>query len=89
MQAVVELPDELGKLLVDDTRDLGRIALESIVLEGIRSNKLTTWQGREILCLGRYDMDGFLKRHDIDYEYSVEDFDQDARASWLVCPSVT
>ena len=73
MQITVELPDDIAR-----HPDPGREALEALVIEGYRSEKLTHHQAAQLLGLTRFEFDGFLKERQIyDHAYSVEDLERD------------
>lgn len=62
MNLAVEIPDS-------------RRALEALALEEYKSGRLTEDELRRLLGFGtRYQLDGFLKAHDVWIEYTVEDF---------------
>ncbi len=66
MQVTIELPEDIGQQLATEWRDLSRAALESLALEAYRVRKLTTEQMRRVLGFqSRYELDGFLKRHEV------------------------
>ena len=73
MQITVELPDDIAR-----HSDPGREALEALVIEGYRSEKLTHHQAAQLLGMTRFEFDGFLKDRQIyDHAYSVEDLERD------------
>ena len=73
MQINVELPDDINQ-----HADPAREALEALVIEGYRSEKLTHYQASQLLGLTRFEFDGFLKARGIyDHAYSIEDLEQD------------
>ncbi len=77
MQVTIELPDDLGRQLALEWKDLPRAALE-----GYRAHKLSTEQLRRLLGFEtRYELDGFLKRHEVWLEYSLEDFEREGEIS--------
>jgi predicted HTH domain antitoxin len=78
MQLTLDLPDELSAALAASGPDLPRAALEAIALEAYRERKLTTSQLRRLLGFeSRYELDGFLKQHEVWLEYGWEDLEQD------------
>ena len=78
MQLTLDLPDELSAALAGPGQDLSRAALEAIALEAYREHKLSTAQLRRLLGFAsRYELDGFLKRHEVWLEYSWQDLEQD------------
>ena len=82
MQVTIELPEDIGQQLTSEWRDLPRAALEALVLEAYRAKKLSAEQLCRLLEFeSRYDLDGFLKQHEVWLEYSLQDFEREAEAS--------
>jgi hypothetical protein len=82
MEILVQLPEDVAKHLAARWQDLPRAALESLALEGYRSGALTQSQVRRVLGFRtRMEVDGFLKDHGVDMEYTVEDLDREAASS--------
>jgi hypothetical protein len=78
MQLTLELPDELSAALAASGQDLSRAVFEAVALEAYRERKLSTAQLRRLLGFeSRYELDGFLKRHEVWLEYTWEDVEQD------------
>jgi hypothetical protein len=78
MRVVLDLPAELTAALGHEGSDLSRAALESIALELYRERKLTTAQLRRLLGFAsHYELDGFLKEHEVWLEYTWEDLERD------------
>ena len=78
MRLTIDLPDELSAALGASGEDLTRAALEAIALEAYRERKLTTAQLRRLLGFeSRYELDGFLKQHEVWLEYTWQDLEQD------------
>ncbi len=66
MQVTLEVPEEMVRLFGTSSAGLSRAALEGLALEGLRAGKITVAQVRRFLGIAsRYEMDGFLKAHDI------------------------
>ncbi len=76
MQITLELPDEIARLIAPG-RDVARAALEAIVLEAIRERRLSEHQAATLLGLTRYELDGFLKQHEVWLDYSIEDLEKE------------
>jgi len=75
MNLTVEIPDDLASQLNASGGDLSRRALEALALGEYKSGHLTEDELRRLLGFGtRYQLDGFLKAHDVWIEYSVDDF---------------
>ena len=82
MQVTLELPEDLARLLGDDSAELSRAALEALALEGLRAGKLSVAQARRLLGLAsRYEMDGFLKSHGIMLPLTIGDIERDAETA--------
>jgi hypothetical protein len=78
MQVTLEIPDDIASVLQAQERDLSRTALEAVGLEAFRQHRITGYQLRRMLGFAtRYEMDGFLKGHEVWLEYSTEDLDGD------------
>lgn len=77
----LELPEDIAQHLSAEWRDLPRAALESLALEAYRSRKLSTEQMRRLLGFAtRFELDGFLKQHEVWLDYTREDLDRDREA---------
>ena len=77
-ELTLTLPDELSAALSASGQDLSRAVFEAIALEAYRERKLTTAQLRRLLGFEtRYELDGFLKQHDVWLDYTWQDLEQD------------
>jgi predicted HTH domain antitoxin len=78
----VEIPDEMAQRLTANGQDPARTTLEAVAIEGYRSGALTAYQTRRLLGFEtRYELDGFLKAHNVwEHAYSVEDLEHDRQA---------
>lgn len=77
----LELPEDIFQHLAANWRDLSRAALEGLALEAYRARKLTSEQMRRLLGFEtRFELDGFLKQHQVWLEYTAEDLDRDREA---------
>lgn len=73
----ISLPDELLAAFAAQG-DFSRTALEALALEAYRTRKISAALLRQLLGLQtRMQVDGFLKDHGIELEYSVEDLERD------------
>ena len=82
MQVTIEIPEDLAIIFGAGPADLSKTALEGLALEGLRSEKLSISQARRLLGIGsRYEMDGFLKAHDIFLPLTVDDVLRDAETA--------
>jgi hypothetical protein len=61
--------------------DSARATLEGVAIEGSRTGALTASQTRRMLGLStRYQLDGFLKSHNVmERAYSLEDLQEDRK----------
>ena len=81
MQLALDLPDELSAALAASGPDLSRAALEAIALEAYRERKISTAQLQRLLGFeSRYELDGFLERHEVWLDYTWQDLEQDREA---------
>ena len=79
----LDLPDELSAALSTPGRELSRSVLEALALEAYRERKLSTDQLRRLLGFeSRYELDGFLKAHEVWLEYGPDDLERDRAAHW-------
>jgi len=75
MKVTVQIPDDLALRLTAVGADLSRRALEALALAEYKGGRLTEDDLRRILGFGtRYQLDGFLKAHDVWIDYTIEDF---------------
>ena len=82
MQVTLEVPEDLAPLLGGSSSDLTKAALEALALEGLRSGRISVAQARRLLGIGsRYEMDGFLKAHQIFLPLSLEEIERDAQTA--------
>lgn len=78
MLVTLNLPEELTAALGAQGSDLSRAAFESIALEAYREHKLSTAQLRRLLGFQtRYELDGFLKQHEVWLDYDWQDLEHD------------
>jgi predicted HTH domain antitoxin len=78
MNLIVETPDDLVGRLNAAGGDLSRRALEALALEEYKSGHITKAEMRRLLGFStRYELDGFLKTHEVYEDYTMEDFERD------------
>jgi hypothetical protein len=78
MQLTVQIPDELASRMSAPGVDLSRRALEALALEEFKSGRITKPELRRFLGFGtRYQLDGFLKAHDVYEDYTLQDLEQE------------
>jgi hypothetical protein len=74
MYVTVPIPDDLANRLSADGDDLSRRALEGFGLEEYKAGRITKVELRRLLGFEtRYELDGFLKAHDVWMNYTIED----------------
>ena len=77
MQIIVELPDDIARQMIPAGHDPSRTALEDMAVEAYRAHRLTEHQLATLLGMGRYDLDGFLKRREVWLECAIDDLRQE------------
>jgi hypothetical protein len=78
MDLTVQIPDDLARSMSASGGDLSRRALEALALEEFKSGHITKPELRRLLGFGtRYQLDGFLKSHDVYENYTMEDLEQE------------
>jgi Uncharacterised protein family (UPF0175) len=74
MNLTVQIPDDLASRLGAEGANRSRRALEAFALEEYKSGHITQAELRRLLGFGtRYQLDGFLKAHDVWNDYTLED----------------
>jgi len=78
MELTVQIPDDIAERLRDAVNDdLSRRALEALVAEEYRLGHLNKPDLRRLLGFETgYEIDGFLKAHNVYEDYSMEDFER-------------
>jgi hypothetical protein len=77
----VHIPDEIAGRLSVGGVDLSRRALEALLAEEYKHDRLTKPELQQLLGIETsYELDGFLKAHDVWIEYTREDAERE-RAS--------
>lgn len=79
MLVSVEIPDSIAHSLQLDGPDSSRRALEMFALEGYRAGELSRGQVSEMLALGFYETEGFLKAHDACLDMTVDEYERELR----------
>lgn len=82
MRIWLDLPDDVVEQLAEKGQDLSRTALEALAIDAYRMNRITGYQLCQLLDIpSRYELDGFLKRHGVPLEYTIEDFEREGAIS--------
>jgi len=78
MNVSVEIPDDLARRLTAAGVDLSRSALEGFALEEYKAQRITKAELRRWLGIEtRYELDGFLKNHQVFIVATVDDIKRD------------
>jgi hypothetical protein len=81
MQIRMEVPDDIARRLMETGADLSRRALEMWALGEFRTGQITKPELRRLLgFVTRYELDGFLKSHDVYEDNTMEDFEREREA---------
>ena len=82
MKIWLDLPDTAVKQLAENGEDLSRAALEALAIDAYRMNRISGYQLCQLLDIpSSYDLDGFLKRHGVPLDYTIEDFEREGATS--------
>lgn len=74
MNLTVQISDDLARSLNAAGGDLSRRVVEALALEEYKSGRLTKPELRQTLGFATgYELDGFLKKHQVWIEYDEED----------------
>jgi Uncharacterised protein family (UPF0175) len=78
----IELPADVEAQLEKQWGDLPRHALENLAVEGYRARVLSRPQVRRMLGFETSaEVDEFMRRAGVTFDYTLEDFQSDARTS--------
>jgi hypothetical protein len=82
MEVTVHIPDDIAtRLNTEGGGDLSHRALEALVAEEYRLGHLDKPDLRRLLDFETsYEIDGFLKAHNVYEDYTVEDFERERQA---------
>ena len=82
MILTVEIPDAIAvRLSAEGGQDLSRRALEAFLAEEYRHERLSEPELQQLLGIETsYELDGFLKAHDIWIEYTQQDAERERRS---------
>ncbi len=77
MEVTINLPEDVAQVFLANGENLEREVLEATALEGYREGKLSHAQVGRMLNLKRFEVDEFLKNHNVPPNYTIEDLEQD------------
>jgi hypothetical protein len=81
MNVTVQIPDDLATRLTATGGDLSRRALEALAAEEYKRGRLTKPELQRLLGIETsFQLDGFLKDHDVWIEYTLEDAERERRS---------
>ena len=82
MELTVHIPDDIAERLGDCVNEgLSRRALEALLAEEYRLGRLNKPDLRRLLGFETsYEIDGFLKAHNVYEDYTMEDFEREREA---------
>ena len=81
MEVRVNIPDDIAGRMTEAGADLSRRALEALAAEEYRQGHLHKPDLRRLLGFETsYEIDGFLKRHNVYDEYTIADFERERQA---------
>ena len=82
MAVKIELPEDIEHHLEKQWGDLPRHALETLAIEGYRARVPSRSQVRRMLGFETgAEVDEFMKRADVPFDYTVDDFEHDGETS--------
>jgi hypothetical protein len=81
MEVTVHIPDDIAARIMNGGGDLSRRALEAWAAEEYRAGVLHKPDLRRLFGFETsYEIDGFLKAHNVFDEYTLEDFELERQA---------
>jgi len=80
MNLIVQIPDDIAGRLSASGGDLSRRALEALLAEEYKHERITKPELQQLLGIETsYELDGFLKAHDVWIEYTREDAERERK----------
>ena len=81
MEVTISLPEDISESLRGQWGNVSRHALETIAVEGYRTNALSEAQVRRLLRLEtRFEVHALLKEHKVPLRYAQADLEEDLTA---------
>jgi hypothetical protein len=81
MNVIVQIPDDLAQRLTAAGGDLSRRALEALAVEEYKHDRLTKPELQRLLGIETsFQLDEFLKAHDVWIEYTMEDAERERKS---------
>jgi hypothetical protein len=80
MQVTVDIPDDLALQIIPPGADPARAIFEDTLVQAYREEKISSPQLMQALGIEtRYELDGFLKAHQVFIPYSLDDLNRELR----------
>ena len=80
MNLTIEIPDDIAGRLIAGGGDLSRRAREALLAEEYKHERITKPELQRLLGIETsYELDGFLKAHDVWIEYTGEDAERERK----------
>ena len=86
MKVDIQIPEEIGRQLQREWRDVPRRALEAIAVEAYRSEALSREQVGDLLGFSFWETEAFLKERHAYLEYGIEDLEEDRATLKRILP---
>jgi hypothetical protein len=81
MKVIVQIPDDLAQRLTAAGGDLSRRALEALAVEEYKRDRLTKAELQRLLGIETsFQLDAFLKAHDVWIEYTMDDAERERKS---------
>jgi predicted HTH domain antitoxin len=81
IEVIISLPEDISESLRGQWGNVSRHALETIAVEGYRTNALSEAQVRRLLRLEtRFEVHALLKEHRVPLRYAQADLEEDLAA---------
>jgi predicted HTH domain antitoxin len=81
MEVTISLPEDISESLRGQWGNVSRHALETLAVEGYRTNALSETQVRRLLGLEtRFEVHALLKDHKVPLRYAQADLEEDLAA---------
>ena len=81
MNVVIEIPDDIGRVLAGEAGDVSRAVLEAVAVEAYRTGTITPAQVQQMLGLrSRWETETFLRKAEAYHDYTMDDLERDIAA---------
>jgi predicted HTH domain antitoxin len=77
----IDIPDDIGQVLVAQAGGVSRVVLEAVAIEAYRSGAITPARLQQMLGLRfRWETESFLRRAEAFHDYTMDDLERDIAA---------